>query len=173
MTNKRKFANEPLMYIHQPNQNKPTAPMQHQYLSPKKSNVTAPSNEVEKKTNQQPIKRRRPLSSFHNGAAEEAANKVKKRYPAEPQMESSSSTDNELDMEEKKKFKDMTKDEKIKYFLNTPDYLPRMRCEVLTEGKKYRGVIQSYEEQVVRMRVGRRSVYINDEEIMDILLLGF
>lgn len=48
--NDKKFASEPMLYIQQPSINRPEAPMQHHYTSPKKANETliTESKSVEK-----------------------------------------------------------------------------------------------------------------------------
>lgn len=106
---------------------------------------------------------------------------MKKRRPSFPtqdleEMESSSSSleevseDNKL---ERKKFKEMTLMEKIDYFIKTPSHLPRMRCEVVTNDNKYRGIMLDKENEVIKMRVGRRTTEVSIEDITDIRLLGF
>jgi Spore coat protein CotO len=76
---------------------------------------------------------------------------------------------------ERKKFKDMTILEKVLYFIHTPSHLPRMRCEVITEERKYRGIIRDFQDDNIVMQVGRRgsSTKINLDDVKEIQLLGF
>jgi len=202
MSKRSKFANEPLLYIQQPIQGKPNAPMQHFYTTPKNSSSSSPNPETKKKTTQTPIKKRPTISPFQNSTVENPQEmKVSKQNSPEQekapiqstkkrrtslssfhndavepvqelqQTEVNSSQDIK-EREDKKNFKDMNIQEKIDYFLNTSSHLPRMRCEVITVERKYRGIILGLEDNEVQMRVGRRTVFINQEDIKDIQLLG-
>src|SRR5699024_12740480 len=77
--------------------------------------------------------------------------------------------------QERKRFKDMTLEERIDYFLNAPKHAPVMRCEVKTEGRNYRGTIVDYQDNNVYMRVGKRTTptAIPFDTINEIRLLGF
>ncbi|MEN2466737.1 CotO family spore coat protein [Ornithinibacillus sp. FSL M8-0202] len=185
---RRKYAREPLLYIHQPTVDTPTAPMQHSYTSTKKqtnqSVSSSPTHSEAGAKSQETIKKRPSLNAFSTGisnANEVKEPQVKKRRPSFPtqdleEMESSSSSleevseDNKL---ERKKFKEMTLMEKIDYFIKTPSHLPRMRCEVVTNDNKYRGIMLDKENEVIKMRVGRRTTEVSIEDITDIRLLGF
>ncbi|WP_047985915.1 CotO family spore coat protein [Ornithinibacillus californiensis] len=181
MPNQKKFAREPLMYIQQPTISKPSAPMQDSYKSPRKKRPAAPTpTEIEKKPTQNVIKKRPSLNSFTKGATEEVKEPrvIKRRGPnlvQEIEEEELMTVEESLSQEngERKKFKDMTLLEKVDYFVHTPSHLPRMRCEVITTERKYRGVILDKEENDVLIRVGRRQNRVNFEDILEINLLGF
>jgi hypothetical protein len=182
MPNQKKFAREPLMYIQQPTISKPSAPMQDSYKSPRKKRPapTSTPTETEKKPIQNVIKKRPSLNSFTNGATDELKEPrvLKRRGPSTVQEieEDESKTVEESPIQdngERKKFKDMTILEKVDYFVHTPSHLPRMRCEVITSERKYRGVILEKEEDEVIMRVGRRQNRIKIEDISEINLIGF
>jgi hypothetical protein len=182
MPNQKKFAREPLMYIQQPTISKPSAPMQDSYKSPKKKrpSPTPAPTETEKRPTQNVIKKRPSLNSFTKGGTEEVNEPrvIKRRGPSTVQEieEDESSTVEEPAIQnnaERKKFKDMTILEKVDYFVHTPSHLPRMRCEVITTERKYRGVILDKEENDVLIRVGRRQNRVNFEDILEINLLGF
>lgn len=187
---RRKYAREPLLYIDQPTANTPTAPMQHSYTSAKKktnkSASSPPTHSESRVAPQKPIKKRPSLNSFSTAMAnsneiKEPQPQVKKKRPSFPtqeleEMESSSSSFEEVTEEnilERKKFKEMTLMEKIDYFITSPNHLPRMRCEVVTNDNKYRGTILDKEDEVIKMRVGRRTTVISIEDITEIRLLGF
>ncbi|MFS0672022.1 CotO family spore coat protein [Ornithinibacillus sp. 179-J 7C1 HS] len=185
---RKKYAREPLLYIHQPTISSPTAPMQHSYTTPRKTKTTSDftpqsTKEPEKTQN---IKKKRPsLDAFSKGVTNTnevmEQPKVKKKRPSiqiqeDVEAESSSSLFEESideNSEERKKFKDMSIMEKIDYFINTPSHLPRMRCEVITDEKKYRGIILEKENELIAMRVGRRTTRISINDIKEIRLLGF
>lgn len=73
------------------------------------------------------------------------------------------------------KFKEMDLEEKIDYFVNLPSQVPRMKCEVVTSDKNYRGWIQDYQDGVVHMKILHRPfrIEVPFEEIKDIELKGF
>ncbi|MRG87097.1 CotO family spore coat protein [Salinibacillus xinjiangensis] len=74
-----------------------------------------------------------------------------------------------------KKFRDMTIEEKVNYLTSLPSQMPKMKCEVLCESGRYRGYVQSYEDEMVHMKTFH-SPYraeVNITEIENIRLLGF
>lgn len=193
MADNKKYAREPLLYIHQPTVSRPNAPMQHSYKTQR--TTTSSSAEAEKKTPLKPLKKRPSTELISQSIIKELHEPLpkqpKKRRPALPVQEVEETSINEsihskrMDHTqpteqttqdksgERRKFKDMSTLEKIEYFINTPQHLPRMRSEVKTNEKKFRGVILDKEEDEILMRVGRRSTRIKLEDIVDIQLLGF
>ncbi|QHE51479.1 CotO family spore coat protein [Pontibacillus sp. HMF3514] len=73
------------------------------------------------------------------------------------------------------RFKDMNLEEKVEYFVNLPSSVPRMKCEVFTGEKSYRGWIQDYQDGVVSMKILQRPfrVEIPFDSIESIELKGF
>lgn len=193
MAKNRKYAREPLLYIHQPSVTSPNAPMQHSYATQRKVSSTVPAPEAEKKTPAKVMKKRSSTEIISQNITKELQEPLpqqpKKRRPVLPVEEnedikdatgSKPSNHTELTEQaventtaERKKFRDMSIMEKVEYFINTPQHLPRMRSEVRTDERKYRGVIMDLEEDEILMRVGRRSTRIKMEDITDIQLLGF
>jgi hypothetical protein len=198
-----KFAKAPLLYIQQPTVNKPSAPMQHTYSSPKKKTRIDSNPEPEKKNPQQPIKKysnfaaisKEIVQDLKEAPKDEKPTKTIKRTgkmelttPSSPesthvseitspsQSTPSSPTEQQAnkDKTEKKKFKDMSIMEKIMYFINTPNHLPRMRCVVITDERKYRGIIKDFQDDHILMQVGRlvSTTKINIEDVREIQLLG-
>ncbi|SDQ89157.1 Spore coat protein CotO [Virgibacillus subterraneus] len=156
----KKFAKSPLLYIHQPSIGTPKAPMQHQYTTPK----NAPAEQVvaqETKSVQKRPLRRDHFNKKSDGEAEDTN---------EEADESDESSD-----QERKKFKDMTLNERVDYFVNPPKHVPAMKCEVKTEERNYRGTIVDFLEDNVIMRLGRRTstTEIPFDSINDIRLIGF
>lgn len=105
---------------------------------------------------------------------------------AEVEEEEEQDEEKELDQEERprvsfsnrkrrERFKDMSLEEKVEYFVNLPSSVPRMKCEVFTEEKSYRGWIQDYEDGVVFMKILQRPfrVEIPFDSIESIELKGF
>ncbi|WP_164669448.1 CotO family spore coat protein [Virgibacillus doumboii] len=159
---KKKYAKSPLLYIHQPNIRTPEAPMQHNYVTPKKSGEQQ-VQEQPKKTQKRPLKRSSSVKNNEN----------------KDNVEEIESTDEEEEAEsseqDRKKFKDMTLRERVNYFMNRPKHVPIMKCEVKTEERNYRGVIVDFQEETVFMRVGRRTsqTKIPFDSISEIRMIGF
>ncbi|MDL4842944.1 CotO family spore coat protein [Aquibacillus rhizosphaerae] len=75
----------------------------------------------------------------------------------------------------RKRFGDMTIEEKIYYFVGLPSQVPRMKCEVLTENERHRGVITDYRDEFVHMITVKRprNKTIPIDEIKKIRLISF
>jgi len=75
----------------------------------------------------------------------------------------------------RERFKDMTLEEKVEYFVHLPSSVPRMKCEVYTDEKSYRGWIQDYQDGIVTMKILQRPfrVEVPFETIESIELKGF
>lgn len=58
---RKKFAKDPMLYIHQPQVERPQAPMQHQYISPKKAKEPTSVDELSKtsKNSSNPVRKKR------------------------------------------------------------------------------------------------------------------
>lgn len=164
---KKNIARDPLLYIHQPANIQPKAPMQYSYITPKKAGDTVekPKSEAAGSTQSaRPIKRGtyyKDLDGMEESETDEALDE--------------SVEDDQPAMDADKKFKDMTIEEKVVYFANTPSFAPKVKCEVKTEEKIYRGLITDFEENIVYMRFGNRSVktQIPLDTINSIRMLGF
>ncbi|WP_099157112.1 CotO family spore coat protein [Virgibacillus ndiopensis] len=139
----KKLARSPLLYIHQPNVDIPEAKMQYDYMTPK--------------------------------AASDTQTKLNDKQIENEIQENNEDNDDEEDKRSSRraKFKEMTIDEKIDYFVNMPSSLPKMKCEVKTGERSYRGIINDKKEDDIFMLSGRRRVKIAVDEIEWIRLLGF
>lgn len=166
MAKPKNYAKTPLLYIHQPDMTSPKAQMQSNYVGKKEKTETKPpapkkyarivkQNNTAKKISEEVV-----AESFA-GAGTPSKDKQEKKDKQEA--------------ESSKKFSDMTIQEKIDYFLNKPVHIPRMRCEVKTEERTYRGKIQSLEGENILMQVGRRTslTKIKVSAITEIRLIGF
>ncbi|WP_375052286.1 CotO family spore coat protein [Virgibacillus sp. JSM 102003] len=160
MMGEKKFAKSPLLYIHQPSIGTPKAPMQHQYTSPKKAPAEQVVTQETKNVQMRPLRR----DNFNKKSDSEI----------EDTNEEDDDSDESSD-QERKKFKDMTLNERIDYFVNPPKHVPAMKCEVKTEERNYRGTIVDLKEENVIMRLGRRTstTEIPFDSINDIRLIGF
>ncbi|WP_337017339.1 CotO family spore coat protein [Oceanobacillus massiliensis] len=154
---KKKFANDPLLYIHQPDIGTAQAPMQHHYMSnKKKDNVEKTAEEAVA-----PQKAKRRQSSFQNSFKGNAPTAIKSDSVKEP--------------ENKKNFKEMNVRERINYFLDRPEYAPKVRCEIKANGRTYRGVVLGMEDKNVIIKASNRKtpVQVLLDDINEVQLLGF
>src|SRR5699024_1607668 len=135
---------DPLLYIHQSD-----AHMQQGYSTPKRIPVTKSYNNR---------KTRRKSSYFKSPhlIEEEQAEQEEQERMEEGESESQKPTRQELRGSNAKKFKDMTLEERVFYFADAPPLSPKLRCEVQTAKRSYRGKIVDFAENIVYIRVGRR-----------------
>lgn len=75
----------------------------------------------------------------------------------------------------RERFKDMTLEEKVNYFVSLPSSVPRMKCEVMTDGESYKGWIEDYDNGIVYLKILQRPfrVEVPFDTIKDIALRGF
>ncbi|MGM8364369.1 CotO family spore coat protein [Virgibacillus sp. W0181] len=201
----KQYAKNPLLYIHQPERKAPKAKMQESYTSTSvsKSNQTSPYKATSKKKSRR-HSYSNPLlganrgdysiiydavtkgyetvdntsykeneTDDHTDLTETGADTEGKEKPEDHMKETDTDTDDV--MQTKKKFSDLSLDEKINYFINRPRFAPEVKCELKTEEKVYKGVIVHREGQQVFIRVGNRksSTQLSIEDIMEINLIGF
>lgn len=158
----KKMAKSPLLYIQQPGIKEPRAPMQSHYKTPGQHNRTG---KIKKHPfNRNYFNQKQDIYDEAEGEAESA------EESSDDHKQDDADTENQ---QERKKFKDMNLEERIHYFLNTPEHVPVMRAEVKTEDRNYRGKIVDYQDDNVYMRVGRRTTEIPFDTIKEIRLIGF
>lgn len=185
MMARKKFAKDPMLYIHQPQVERPQAPMQDQYISPRKTKEPVSADELAEtpKNNSNPVRRKRNFFTEEskqdkNEAVKEEdvpSKEIQKDEAISEKEQNKRRETNQQPVKEKTKFKDMSIEEKIQYLVNSPVHAPDLRCEVKTEKRNYRGVIKDSKDEVVIMRVGKRTndteIPIND--ILAIRMIGF
>ncbi|HLQ70739.1 MAG TPA: CotO family spore coat protein, partial [Bacillota bacterium] len=129
-----------------------------------------------------PVKRN-PHNTSHNRKTRKKSSYFKSPHLIEKEQEETMEIDKEPDKPTRqqlrgsnaKKFRDMTIKEKVYYFSDAPALSPKLRCEVQTINRSYRGKIVDFVDNEVYIRVGRRrsTTNIPFDEIRDIRLLGF
>lgn len=171
-----KSRKDPLLYIHQSKSKTPEAYMQQDYITPKDSigrNGTQ-RNHIPKQN-----KRASGKSSYFRSPHLDAEVEQQEEEPTEEGSIPETEDDNEPTGSSRpprdKKFKDMTLEEKVYYFAYAPALSPKLKCEVRTNNRSYRGRIVDFVENEVYMRMGRRKTpeKIPFDSIRDIRLLGF
>lgn len=175
---KKKFAKDPLLYISQPTTNATEAPMQYNYTSPKKRrNHIADqrtSEQAAQPTHRRPLKRNFFKQELNGNQVEEAESESEEMSNDEYENKAGEQ-EQEVEEKETRKYKDMTLKEKVNYFMNQSDYTPKMRCEIKTKERTYRGIIKDFQDEEVHIRIGKRTsnTKIAMEEITSIRMLGF
>ncbi|MBU5267484.1 CotO family spore coat protein [Virgibacillus proomii] len=153
----KKYAQKPLLFIHQPKVGELQASMQHMYVTPKLNKEGSSNNE-------EVVKKGMRHRDFDKSVIKNKQEKLEETEKSDLSHEG-----------KKQSFKDMSIEEKIEYFLNAPNFAPRLKCEVKTSQRTYRGVITGSEGNDVFIRTGNRSTStrISLEDIKHIKLLGF
>lgn len=168
MKNKR-YAKNPLLYIHQPDVGTPAASMQSSYRASKRnSSPQSETHETGRKIKGRPQRRQgKPMPEI----------KEVEDIQSESSLDKNENPKEEFinDHTGSKKFKDMTLFEKVKYFADDPSHIPKMKCEIKTEERTYRGIIVDFDGETVFMRMGRRvnTRKVLFKEIKRIRMLGF
>ncbi|QTM98705.1 hypothetical protein ERJ70_04975 [Sediminibacillus dalangtanensis] len=187
MNGNKNTAREPMLYITQPKMEKPTASMQTDYRTPRKKKRKPDRGSSIKEKEQRKRSSGKELEaeantlqeSEHPPAETETIEKEKIKEKAQPAEVS----ENEPEAKEtgtsqrtsRKRFRDMTNEEKINYFVGLPRTVPRMKCEVVTDKETHRGIIYDYQEGLVYMKTIKRpfKAQVDQETIKSIKLLGF
>lgn len=162
---KKQYAKEPLLYIEQPTIQNPQVLMQSSYSTPKKADRSA--RVVKKKVNNRPHRR---AQYFIDQLYDDEPS-----YQQENQQEIIEEEEESSQSPRHKKFSELSLREKVYYFINIPNYAPKIKCEIRTDEDKYRGFITDFKDNEVFIRVGRRSssTKILFDDIQDIRMLGF
>lgn len=162
---KHRLAKDPLLYIDQPHIRTPIARMQSNYRTPRREALD--SSQITKNNTQ----KKKP---------------VQRRYGAKPVGDSTQQVDSEASFKnydnenedrekaERLKFKDMTLREKISYFSDQPTHISKIKCEIKTTTKSYRGIVTDFDGETVWIRTGRstRASSIPFESIKQVRMLG-
>jgi hypothetical protein len=184
---KKQFAKDPLLYIHQPSISTPEAPMQSDYRSPSNNtqqNTTSRTNPETitplnarsnkqvptQKAQKQPVRKTAFEKQFSKTREEDTGKQVE-----QDDTDASSASEDTSDTNETVKFNDRSVKEKVAYFVDAPDFAPKMRCEIKTDARTYRGYIVDQQENIVYLRTGKRTTNtkVPLEEIINIRMLGF
>jgi len=176
---RKRQAREPLFYIQQPKISKPVAPMQDHYSTPRKTQKDTANDSGGSSSFNMPTRG----NNFHQfqspqpSAMNELAKENESEQSPDDQTESAENDKDDANQEKSRsKFKDMTISEKIDYFVHMPTHIPKLKCEVTTGDRTYRGIIIDREEQeegeAIVMRTGRRTTTVRTESITAIRLLG-
>ncbi|WP_407271025.1 CotO family spore coat protein [Radiobacillus sp. PE A8.2] len=175
---RKKHLHNPMLYITQPKLEKPSASMQSSYRTPKKRTIDKQSADATA-SNEKTIRRKKMKlkQESEQPAIEAEVEKgvVDRELDEHNDYNLEESEEKGTEQSNRKRFRDMTVEEKVNYFVSLPKQVPKMKCEVKTAEQSYRGVIYDYDNKVVFMVVirGRKKIELDIDEIIDIRLMGF
>lgn len=167
---KKKFAKAPLLYIDQPAVNNPEAEMQHQYKS-KRRKAKPPEKAIDTDEQKDTV----TYNSIRQPAVEEAVQDEEAHTEEETEEAKEKEEVIKPESKKRKNFRDMSIEEKVMYFVESSSYAPKVRCEVRTADRKYRGKIVDFKDNHVYIETGSRlpNRSVSFDKITDIQIIGF
>ncbi|MGM8214642.1 CotO family spore coat protein [Bacillaceae bacterium W0354] len=77
--------------------------------------------------------------------------------------------------DKKSSFQALSIDEKLNYLVSSSDILPKLKCKIITNKTSYNGVIESYDDPYVEIKLTKtlKRVRLMKNDIQEILLMGF
>ncbi|ENH95917.1 hypothetical protein J416_13574 [Gracilibacillus halophilus YIM-C55.5] len=174
---KRKRTHIPRVYVDQPHFIEPNPAMQYVYRTKKRSKAT----NLESTDNNDPEKKKRQKTKRENGEERQMvhedldANETIGEDSDQQEDHLHAGDDEKEMMKVKKRFKDMTLEEKVIHFANKPFHVPKAKCHIITEQKGYFGYIDDYQDDMVIIKLVNRArpISIPFEQIEEIKLIGF
>ncbi|MCP3026661.1 CotO family spore coat protein [Halobacillus sp. A5] len=163
MANKKQIAKPPILYITQPNLPPAEVSMQTSFRGESASkNPSLIEAELR-------LRNQSTLGGERNTATEEAPVSTKADQEENKEETFASRKDR------RQRFRDMSLEEKVNYFVQLPSQLPKMKCEVVTSEETVKGYIQKYEEGMVHMKIFQKPFHkeMAFKEIESIRLIGF
>ncbi|MCP3031962.1 spore coat CotO family protein [Halobacillus sp. A1] len=166
MANKKQTAKPPLLYITQPNLPPAEVSMQTSF----RANTTAAP-----KTNTSQVEKELRLRNQQKMKEHEPKSEEREEVPDENYVEEETESARLSRRDRRQRFRDMSLEEKVNYFVHLPSQLPKMKCEVTTTDHAFKGYIQKFEENIVLMKTFQKPYEekIPFEDIQSIRLLGF
>ncbi|WP_188208337.1 CotO family spore coat protein [Alkalibacillus aidingensis] len=75
----------------------------------------------------------------------------------------------------RRKFQDMTVEEKLNYMNDMPSIMPKMKCEVVTDRQTYLGTVERCDDELLLLKSVKNGyrVKIKRSDIQDVRLMGF
>ncbi|WP_117170904.1 CotO family spore coat protein [Paraliobacillus sediminis] len=192
---KKRYSARPVLYIQQPDFEVPAASMQADYFTPKEekeATVSHASVPIESQARGRKSKKKtkiipeleKPVDDFEEDKDDEEreVNTDLKDEEFSKEMESSDKEEEEetqfqsKEFPTKKPFSEMTIEEQVDYLATKPSpHIPKMKCEVIAQTGRYRGIITAFDANVVQIETFKRPKFhqVDLEEIESIRLLGF
>ncbi|WP_181349118.1 CotO family spore coat protein [Thalassobacillus sp. CUG 92003] len=180
MVKQRKLAKKPMLYIDQPTFDQAEVPMQTSYHSTRNSEPAPQVSNHSGKRDMNLIERELRQRLRGNEKHDNSEKVVNEDLNSENHDSVSEASDGNSEKgskhrERRQRFRDMSNEEKVEYFVQLPARVPKMKCEVQTEDTSIRGYINRYEDGVVHMKTFKKPFQqeIPFDSIEDIRLLGF
>jgi hypothetical protein len=183
MRRRKKYAQQPMLYIQQPNLEQPSASMQADYRTPKKKKNQSNLESEQTAKGKKKVTKKRPVEKKETdivyGDKDEVVEALQDEDKLESDLDSSSEKESNESLEgeqlRRKRFGDMSVEEKVNYFISLPTQVPRMKCEVTTEDERHRGIITDFQDGYVHMVTVRRprDKKLDIKDIQNIRLIGF
>src|SRR5699024_12439296 len=155
MAKNKRYAENPLLYIHQPDVGTPNASMQSRYQTSRNKTVSQSKNrEASNKITKGWVQRR------YGGKL--IPDKTEVENPSMKNNTPINSTETiQYEQSSPKKFKEMDLAEKVKYRSEEPKHAPKIKCEIKTMDKTYHGVVEDIDRVTVFMHIGKRDITCN------------
>ncbi|MFD1017882.1 CotO family spore coat protein [Thalassobacillus hwangdonensis] len=163
MDKQKQRVKDPMLYIAQPKFDPIDAPMQSTYHGRKRN---------EKADQEAGRVEAEPKAATETEAERYDQQEEAPQAKSEPEEEKKIARGAQV---RRQRFRDMSIEEKVNYFVHLPQQVPKMRCEVITEETSFRGYISDYEEGKVIIKTFKRPFReeVEFEQIKEIRLLGF
>ncbi|MBS4217997.1 hypothetical protein KHA96_06630 [Bacillus sp. FJAT-49711] len=143
---------EPLLYIHQPNFQKPARKMQDSFLSEDVAEIVQKENIVPQEVKQKQSFTIPPLGSenmieVEQEISDETQEEIKKPVSAADYFRRNTGTSSRKswNLTPVKSFRDMSIPEKLQYLSGFPSSQQPYSCEFITENQRYSGTLSKYE----------------------------
>jgi hypothetical protein len=168
--------NQPMMYIKQPEFEMKNMNMQKIYVAKEVTKTNKKDHQVASQTvsfdKRLEEEKKELLENDQKKPIDEVelANKEKIQEKTDETTEKAVHSD-----EQKKRFRELSVEEKIDYLIHLPYGVPRIKCLFKTNEKSYRGIVVDYKDGKVVLRVVTKpqKITLDIEEINDIQMLGF
>ncbi|MFC7062816.1 CotO family spore coat protein [Halobacillus seohaensis] len=167
MANKKRIAKPPILYITQPNLPPAEVSMQTSFHNKNPKNT---HREAELRLRNQMM-----LKEQETSVKEEVAESKPEEIDEITDTKQEDSPPQNDRRDRRQRFRDMSIEEKINYFVQLPSQLPKMKCEVTTAEETFKGYVQKYEDGIVHMKTFQKPFQkeVPFTNIDSIRLLGF
>ncbi|MFB1050104.1 CotO family spore coat protein [Paraliobacillus sp. JSM ZJ581] len=192
---KRNARRRPMLYIDQPDLEAPTPNMQEDYHSPKHQKISATNTsqsikrpKSRKKTKMNEMTEVDKLDIDDNDTKEtenienDLTEEPKEKDEVNKEADEEENEKNEeievrtaSQLQDKVPFTEMSLIEQVDYLAASPGFMPKLKCEVITENERLKGIIRERKEETVYVETFKRPRYhqVLLGDITSIRLLGF
>ncbi|WP_082234629.1 CotO family spore coat protein [Halobacillus massiliensis] len=176
MASKKQIVKPPMLYITQPNLPPAEVSMQTSFRTAPVKDTSLHEKELRLRNQ---LKFKEEEETQAEGSEQDPEEKEETAGEEVPKAETASESveRREKRIERRQMFRDMDLEEKVRYFVELPPQVPKMKCQVTAfeRNETFKGYINSYEDGIVRMKTFQKPFQqeFPFEEIKDIRLIGF